>query len=515
MTVRRLVQHPDLGLTLVAGRENTDRTIVWAHAIELADPTPYLSGGELVMTTGMNVGTTDLEQHDYLARLSAAGVAALAFDTGTSFAQVPAGIIVAGDALGMPVIAVPARTPFIAITRAVIDEVTADQLRSVQRIVDQQEVMAREALKNGIPGVVSALSTSLSATVIVLATDASTLAAAGPDSSRVAHLCSQHLQRPRTRTTRDQASRVFADDVGYCTLQALRATQTLRGHLAVRRDAPLSPLDRLLVAHAVSLISIEMDKPAKVLDAEHRLRAAVAQAVLAQDAIIDAGLLRYFGFDPEQSAVVVALSNTGPALAAERHTQDILGTLATPYLMASRADEINLVLPADNSTAANDIHQALGTRLQRRLGGGVSLPDAFGNLGLCLRQAQAAMRSGPAEDRVRSFAELGVFSVILGNRTSAELELMAQQLEPLDEHDRAEHSPETGLIATLEAYLHANGHIESAAAAIGIHRHTMRNRLAKIREITNCSLESADSRAEMWLAIKARELLSMGAPNER
>ena len=109
MTVRRLAQRVDLGLTLVAGRDNDDRAIAWAHAIELADPTPYLSGGELVMTTGMNVGTTSTGQFDYLARLAAAGVAALAFDTGTTFTHVPNGIIAAGDDLAVPVLAVPAR----------------------------------------------------------------------------------------------------------------------------------------------------------------------------------------------------------------------------------------------------------------------------------------------------------------------------------------------------------------------------------------------------------------------
>ncbi|MGV7904650.1 PucR family transcriptional regulator ligand-binding domain-containing protein, partial [Mycobacterium kansasii] len=75
-------------------------SIGWAHAIELEDPTPYLSGGELVMTTGMNVGDTADRQFEYLARLSSAGVAALAFDTGTTHPAVPAGIIAAGDALG-------------------------------------------------------------------------------------------------------------------------------------------------------------------------------------------------------------------------------------------------------------------------------------------------------------------------------------------------------------------------------------------------------------------------------
>jgi hypothetical protein len=156
---------------LVAGRENADRVISWAHAIELADPTPYLSGGELVMTTGLEMGPTSDEQYEYVARLSTVGVAALAFDTGTNFDRVPDGVLSAGDGLGLPILQVPADTPFIAITRAVIDELTADQLRLVQRVVDQQEVFARATLRDGIPGVVTSLSKALSATAVVIGTD--------------------------------------------------------------------------------------------------------------------------------------------------------------------------------------------------------------------------------------------------------------------------------------------------------------------------------------------------------
>ncbi|MDZ4266211.1 MAG: PucR family transcriptional regulator ligand-binding domain-containing protein, partial [Mycobacterium sp.] len=85
ITARGLTQVDSLGLTLVAGADAADRDIAWAHAIELADPTPYLTGGELVMTTGINLGTDAATQSAYLARLSSAGTAALAVDTGTTF----------------------------------------------------------------------------------------------------------------------------------------------------------------------------------------------------------------------------------------------------------------------------------------------------------------------------------------------------------------------------------------------------------------------------------------------
>ena len=167
---------------------------------------------------------------------------------------------------------VPADTPFIAITRAVIDELTADQVRAVRRVVDQQEIFARATLREGVPGVVAALSQALSATAVVIGTDGRPLAATGRDTEHVIASTAEAARNMRPHSGRRHASRVIADGAGYCTIQTVRAAQTPRGYLAVRSDVALSALDRLLVAHALSLISIELEKPAKVIDAEQRLR---------------------------------------------------------------------------------------------------------------------------------------------------------------------------------------------------------------------------------------------------
>ena len=349
ITVRRLAGHKDLGLTLVAGRENADRVISWAHAIELADPTPYLSGGELVMTTGLKMGPTSDEQYEYVARLSAAGVVALAFDTGTNFDRVPDGVLSAGDALGLPILQVPADTPFIAITRAVIDELTADQLRTVQRVVDQQEIFARATLRDGVPGVVASLSQALSATAVVIGTDGRPLAACGPRYRARHFVAAEAARNMRPHSGRRHASRVIADGAGYCTIQTVRAAQTARGYLAVRSEVALSASDRLLVAHALSLISIELEKPAKVIDAEQRLRTAVTLALLGEPRSVDPGVLRYFGFDPDSDVVVVVLTNVGALLPAEAHVTDMLEGGDVPYLMGSIDDEIVIILPGEHA----------------------------------------------------------------------------------------------------------------------------------------------------------------------
>ena len=143
ITARDLAGHQALGLTLAAGAQAADREIAWAHAIELADPAPYLAGGELVMTTGINLGAAAAAaQRAYVQRLADAGTAALAVDTGTTLRAVPAGVLRAGNELGIgsggaAVDAVHRDR------RVVVDDATGRELSAVQRVADRQQVLAR------------------------------------------------------------------------------------------------------------------------------------------------------------------------------------------------------------------------------------------------------------------------------------------------------------------------------------------------------------------------------------
>ena len=495
VTVGWLARQPHLGLRVVAGAEHTERTILWAHAIELADPAPYLSGGELVMTTGISVGKTNKAQFDYVARLVAADAAALAFDTGTNFRHVPDGILSAADTLGLPVLRVPASTPFIAITRAVIDAITADQLKSVQRTVDMQERLARETLRGGIPALVDALSRALPAAVVVLSTDGRLLAGAGTDTERVAALAADLIGARRGRA--EPASRVVADEDGFCTLQGLRAGAVARGYLAVRSGDPLSSPDRLLVAHAVSLISIELEKPTRMLDAEQRLRTAVTQALIANPEPVEPTVLRYFGFEPDTDVLTVALAGVGPTLAAEAQIQQMLHHSAAPFLMSSSRDDIVVVVPAAEESRIALLVKDLRGHLGQPVVGGVSGPGRLADIGILISRARIAARSSEVEF-LRRYDALGAFDAILGDRSPDGLAVITDVLRPLDGHD---------LLPTLTAFLEHNGHLENAAGALGVHRHTMRNRLGRIGELLGGGLDSADVRARLLLAVRAREML--------
>ncbi|MBS1693384.1 MAG: PucR family transcriptional regulator [Actinobacteria bacterium] len=510
MTVRRLAAHRALGLSVVAGADGLDRPITWAHAIELADPSPWLSGGELVMTTGLHLPDAAAGQRDYVGRLVRAGSAALAFDTGVRFSSVPTAIAAAADELGLPVLAVAPETPFIAISRAVIDDLTAEQVRVVRAVVAGQEKLARATMRGGITALVAALSRALESAVCVLDRTGLVLAEAGADGADLLIRVRDELHRDQRR--RQAASGAVVDERGVLTIQQLPGSAEGEGHLAVASAAPLSPTDRMLVGHAVALLSIELAKPAKVVDAEQRLRKVVTSAVLDGDVPADAGLLRYFGFTPEALVIVVALTDVGPLLRAEEQLTAALEETAAPYLMTSLGHGDGVVFALDAQAGDDDLpgrlYAAVRTRLRRAVNGGVAEPVPIGKADLGLRQALSAARVGRVSGHTLvRFAELETFSLLLSTQPDEVLHAIAARwLDALEEHDRRHR---TRLVASLEAFLHHNGHWESAAAELGVHRHTVRSRMDRVAEILGQDLDSAHTRSELWIALKARELLSL------
>src|SRR2546423_8501930 len=104
LTVQGLVD--EMGLALVAGRDGAGAPIRWVHSTELTDPTPWLSGGELILTTGIQLRDAKT-QRAFVERLAEHHVAGLGFGTGFDHAKVPAPLLAKAGEHGFPVFEVP------------------------------------------------------------------------------------------------------------------------------------------------------------------------------------------------------------------------------------------------------------------------------------------------------------------------------------------------------------------------------------------------------------------------
>jgi PucR family transcriptional regulator, purine catabolism regulatory protein len=130
LTVASLID--ELGLQLVSGAESAARPVRWVHSTELADPTPWLKGGELLLTTGLQLTGPKL-QRELIERLADHHLAGLGFGTGFAHRRLPAALVAAARAREFPLFEVPYELPFIAITERAFARLLDERYELLQR----------------------------------------------------------------------------------------------------------------------------------------------------------------------------------------------------------------------------------------------------------------------------------------------------------------------------------------------------------------------------------------------
>src|SRR5882757_6469665 len=119
VTLQAVVDQADLGLEVKAGKANLDRPVCWAHVSELRDPVPYLLGQELLLTAGVNFPKRPADIDTYVEGLVKAGVSALGFGVTPVYDTVPDALVKSCQDRDLPLVVVPERTPFLAVSQAV------------------------------------------------------------------------------------------------------------------------------------------------------------------------------------------------------------------------------------------------------------------------------------------------------------------------------------------------------------------------------------------------------------
>jgi DNA-binding PucR family transcriptional regulator len=143
LTVESLVA--ELGLTLATGEQSAQASVRWVHSTELLDPTPWLRGGELLLTTGLQL-TGPRTQREFVERLVEHEIAALGFGTGFAHRKLPAAVLGTARKLGFALFEVPYEMPFIAVTERVFAQLLNERYELLQR------TMAGDVLAEALTG---------------------------------------------------------------------------------------------------------------------------------------------------------------------------------------------------------------------------------------------------------------------------------------------------------------------------------------------------------------------------
>src|SRR5438874_10484086 len=144
LTVGSLVG--DCGLELAAGSDGAESPIRWVHISELEDPTLWLSGGELMLTTGIQLGTA-AKQRAFIRRLAHHNLAGLGFGTGFDHERLPKALLDEASKQGFALFEVPYSMPFIAITEKAFARLVNEQYEVLQRVIAMQRRLERLVLE--------------------------------------------------------------------------------------------------------------------------------------------------------------------------------------------------------------------------------------------------------------------------------------------------------------------------------------------------------------------------------
>src|ERR671917_2252412 len=166
LTVRGLVS--EMGLELATGEDAADAPVRWVHISELPDPTPWLSGGELLLTTVIQLDTPK-RQREFVRLLSGRHLAGLGFGTGFDHAALPPALVEEAATLEFPVFEVPYELPFIALTEKAFARLVNEQYEVLQRGIAIHKRLERLVLEeSGLDEVVRALAAATGGAVCVL-----------------------------------------------------------------------------------------------------------------------------------------------------------------------------------------------------------------------------------------------------------------------------------------------------------------------------------------------------------
>jgi PucR family transcriptional regulator, purine catabolism regulatory protein len=545
LTVRDLLR--DLDVSLLTGERSLHLPVRWVHISEVLDPTPWLSGGELLLTTGMQL-ETPAQAREYLVRLADHHLAGLGFGTGFKHSSVPPTLLEAAAEREFPVFEVPYEVPFIAVTEAAFTQLVNEQYAVLRRALAAQERLERIVLsERGLDALVGALATLIGAAVVVFDSRGEPLQQHAfrreldPDS--LATLRGEVRERARRREGRAFMPSLVDGNQGLALPVALdgaprpgaagagsgRAPEAWL--VAIKDAGPLLDFDRLVLHQAVTIVALELLRSRVAGDTERRLAGDVLDAIVSGE-LSGSELARRLGpFGLSDRVAAIVLGRDGDARISPGSLEAALWSglreEATPALVAS----VGPLACALVAGGADEDMFALGDRVaavaERELDGSVRLGIgramstadarrsfhearcAMEALGLGVASPANGNGSGPAaakQPRVATYKDLGSFQLLLSLQDEEALRLFCDSiLGPIE----ASEGPYGGeLMRSLEAFIEENGQWERAAKRLYCHRHTLRYRIRRVEELTGRNLSSARDRIEFWLALRGRQLVA-------
>ncbi|MBS3182448.1 PucR family transcriptional regulator [Leucobacter manosquensis] len=491
-----------LGLTPVHIPRGPSSEIRWAHVTELVDPSPWLLGKELLLTTGISLVDKPEEWDAYCRRLRDAGVAAIGFSTGPSLPHrtVPEELVAAARQHEVALVHVPHDTLMQHVVQEVSNALHQAQNQDLMRSLSLQRQLSEAASSpDGAQRIIDVLAQVLRYQVVVLDDRLRTIARS--DSGAEARI--EPIRDQLKSRLRDGLRWSISEGGVHDTLVVLPlgTAGRLSGILTVVSPGAITMHGRATLGLVASLLGILLER--RYASQEHRrMRETQLLERLLDDITTLPETVEYFtkaDVNIVHSHVLCA-SEPQDQTALEGFVVEALGLCEEVVVAGSGSERLFLLL----GTEPRVIDALTPLVVAAGLGpAGLSERRALEDVQESVAQARfvrsvAASRDVPVLERI----DTGGYRALMMLGTAEVRHQFADTV--LSAIDASDASQGTELFTTVRAYVTALGNHAATAEALGVHRHTVRSRLLRITQLTGRDLTLPENFLELWMAIEFR-----------
>ena len=534
---------------VLAGKNGLSREIVWVTVIEVLDQIHLLQKGEFLITTAFGLADIPRLIDELIPSLAQKNLAGLAIQTGYYLDEIPDSIIQHCDQYDLPLIELPKSLKFSEMTMAITKRIINRQMEMLEYARKIHDRLTEVILQNrGLSQIAVVLAELLDAPVRIMDTHYNLLASARtaeheaslqPEKMQAEYLAlkKQQLLCPEQNLIAiDACSTPESPDQ---FLYPLAVGQEVYGYLSVlTAKQTLAEMEKTAIASAATISTLEILKEKAVWETEERVKGDFIDDLLENAIITDTILRRranYLGFNLEKKFAVLILQfgnlNTSQSI-SEAHFQDTkqrvfslvrfsLHTYQKQALLKYKNNKLILLIQIDRDNAQDGGRGELtqiATELRKIIAAETAISTAIGigraykqlaDMAKSFREAEQVLAIG---DRLRSkeyvlfYEELGPYILFAGAANEAELlAFYTNTVSAVIAYD-IQHSSQ--LILTLEAFIRCNNGLKETASELFIHRHTLKYRLGRIREICGLDPENTRDQFQLQLGLIVARLLA-------
>lgn len=489
MSVADLVAHEELALSVSAAGTAGLAPVGSPLVIESLHPGPHLVGGELLMTTGSLLGSDATAWTTFLTEASAAGAVGVVLRVSDpSSAPLDTLQAVATD-LGLPLLTAPETTPFGLIARTISAERTATDRTIVRESFELQMELTGVVARGGdIDDLLRCWHRRMDEAVAVFDRLGRLVDTSDGFEPATFQSVSATLRADPPRLGERRRSPEEGEDAAVLEITPFAGTDTVRGYL-VRRDSGRRTASSTTPA-LCAMLALEFERRWFLDEPSRRQRAErFARLLSISDEARAQAFLRGMGVDPTELWGVAV--DGGSEINAEVLVDDLAVVLSTPLLRIN-GSVVECLSARDPQSALHDF--GLTSPI------GIGTPASAGHAARTMRQATLALATSRRVGAPIQYVDGSAHEFLIQIASPDYLDAFADAvLAPIERVQGGD-----VLLRTLHTWLIERRSVEAAADRMGVHRHTVRNRMQRIEQLTGHSLESIDAQTELWLAFKAR-----------